>query len=173
LRLALFALESALGVVAVVLVAALAHWAGWLLPVAALLYLLIVVSIALLCGFWQAVVVSLSAVLAQSLFSGQQTYLSAQTTLTRDPANPIALLVFVLVALVVSRLSSRVQEHGRRAESWGSQMRDLYEFTRRTLELNLHSEPGPQLAELVHEIFALEAVAVFDADLHEVYQAGY
>jgi two-component system, OmpR family, sensor histidine kinase KdpD len=33
-------------------------------------------------------------------------------------------------------------------------------------------EPGPQLAELVHEIFALEAVAVFDADLHDVYRAG-
>jgi two-component system sensor histidine kinase KdpD len=29
------------------------------------------------------------------------------------------------------------------------------------------------LTELVHEIFALEAVAVFDADLHQVYPAGY
>jgi two-component system sensor histidine kinase KdpD len=82
-------------------------------------------------------------------------------------------VVCVLVALVVSRLSARVNDHAREAESWGGQMRDLYEFTRRTLELNLHVEPGPQLAELVHEIFALEAVAVFDADLHDVYQAGY
>jgi two-component system sensor histidine kinase KdpD len=39
--------------------------------------------------------------------------------------------------------------------------------------MNLHVEPGPQLAELVHEIFSLEAVALFDADLHEVYQAGF
>jgi two-component system sensor histidine kinase KdpD len=39
--------------------------------------------------------------------------------------------------------------------------------------MNLHVEPGPQLAELVHEIFALEAVVVFDADLHETYQAGF
>jgi two-component system sensor histidine kinase KdpD len=52
-------------------------------------------------------------------------------------------------------------------------MHDLYEFTRRTLQMNLHVEPGPQLAELVHEIFALEAVVVFDADLHETYQAGF
>ncbi len=52
-------------------------------------------------------------------------------------------------------------------------MEDLYEFTRRTLQMNLHMEPGPQLAELVHEIFSLEAVAVFDADLHDVYQAGF
>ena len=79
----------------------------------------------------------------------------------------------MLVALVVSRLSARVTGHAREAESWGGQMHDLYEFTRRTLQMNLHVEPGPQLAELVHEIFALEAVAVFDADLHDVYQAGY
>jgi two-component system sensor histidine kinase KdpD len=79
----------------------------------------------------------------------------------------------VLVALTVSRLSSRVTNHAREAESRGGQMQDLYEFTRRTLQMNLHVEPGPQLAELVHEIFALEAVAVFDADLHTVYQAGY
>jgi hypothetical protein len=39
---------------------------GWLLPVAVLLYLLIVVPTALLCGFWQAVIVSLSAVVVQA-----------------------------------------------------------------------------------------------------------
>ncbi len=168
LRALLFILECVLGVVAVVLVSALAHWAGWLLPVAALLYLLIVVPIALLCGFWQAVIVSLSAVFLHGIFSTHQ----PQANLAADPANSVALLAFVIVALVVSRLSSRVKDHAQEAESWGGQMHDLYEFTRRTLEMNLHVEPGPQLAELVHEIFALEAVAVFDADLHEVYQAG-
>jgi two-component system sensor histidine kinase KdpD len=168
LRVLLFILECALGVVAVVLVSALSHWAGWLLPVAALLYLLIVVPIALLCGFWQAVIVSLSAVFLHSYFTTRQ----AQANLAADPANSVTLLAFVLVALVVSRLSARVKDHAQEAESWGGQMRDLYEFTRRTLEMNLHVEPGPQLAELVHEIFALEAVAVFDADLHDVYQAG-
>jgi hypothetical protein len=59
-------LECALGMVGVVLTAALAHWSGWLVPVAVLLYLLIVIPIALLCGFWQAVIVSLTAVVAQS-----------------------------------------------------------------------------------------------------------
>jgi two-component system sensor histidine kinase KdpD len=53
------------------------------------------------------------------------------------------------------------------------QMRNLYDLTRRTLQMNLHAEPGPQLAALVREIFGLEAVAVFDADLQEVYQAGH
>jgi two-component system sensor histidine kinase KdpD len=156
-------------VVAVLLVAALAHWAGWLMPVAVLLYMLIVVPIALLCGFWQAVIVSLWAVLVHGYFTAHP----SQANLATDPANSVTLLAFVLVALVVSRLSARVTGHAREAESWGGQMHDLYEFTRRTLQMNLHLEPGPQLAELVHDTFALEAVAVFDADLHQVYQAGY
>jgi two-component system sensor histidine kinase KdpD len=168
----LFVLESALGILAVVLVAALAHWSGWLLPVAVLLYLLIVVPTALLCGFWQAVIVSLSAVLIHGYFTARQPQLHGLPNPAADPVNTVTLLAFVLVALVVSRLSARVTGHAREAESWGGQMHDLYEFTRRTLQMNLHMEPGPQLAELVHEIFALEAVAVFDADLHHVYQAG-
>ena len=168
-RLLLFTLESALGVVGVVLVAGLAHWSSELLPVAVLLYLMIVVPTALLCGFWQAVIVSLSAVVAQSWFTARQ----AQLAMAMDPANSITLLVFVLVSLTVSRLSAGVTAHARDAEAQSEQMHDLYEFTRRTLQLNLHMEPGPQLAELVQDIFGLEAVALFDADLHDVYQAGY
>jgi two-component system, OmpR family, sensor histidine kinase KdpD len=169
LRLLLFVLECALGVVAVILIAALPHWSPRWLPVVTLLYLLIVVPTALLCGFWQAVIVSLSAVVAQSWFSAHHPELS----MAANPANSVTLLVFVLVALTVSRLSSRVTNHAREAESRGGQMEDLYEFTRRTLQMDLHVEPGPQLAELVHEIFNLEAVAVFDADLHDVYTAGF
>jgi two-component system sensor histidine kinase KdpD len=155
--------------VSVVLLAALAHWSSWLLPVAALLYLLVVVPTALLCGFWQAVIVSFAAVVAQSLFSARQPELA----LAANPASSITLAVFVLVALTVSRLSSRVTEHAREVESRGGQVESLYEFTRRTLQMNLYMEPGQQLAELVHDIFDLEAVALFDADLHKVYQAGY
>jgi two-component system sensor histidine kinase KdpD len=165
----LFTLECALGIVAVILVSAFAHWSGWLLPVAVLLYLLIVVPTALLCGFWQAAIVSLSAVLVHGYLTAHQQSFNPAA----DPANSVTLMVFLLVALTVSRLSARVTDHAREAESRGGQMHDLYEFTRRTLQMNLHLEPGPQLVELVHEIFALEAVAVFDADLHDVYQAGY
>jgi two-component system sensor histidine kinase KdpD len=168
-RALLFTLECSLGIVGIILVGAISHWFGWLVQVDLLLYLLVVLPTALLCGFWQAVIVSFSTVLVQGFFRAQHTKLS----FAEDPTNTVALLVFVLVALVVSRLSARVTGHAKEAESWGGQMHDLYEFTRRTLQMNLHVEPGPQLAELVHEIFALEAVAVFDADLHNVYQAGY
>ena len=169
MKVLLFTLECSLGMLAVFMVGLLGHWFHWLLPVPELLSLLIVVPAALLSGFWQAVIVSLFAVLVQSYFTVHPSPLNP----ARDPANTITLLAFICTALVVSRLSARVTEHARQSESWGGQMHDLYEFTRRTLQMNLHVEPGAQLAELVHEIFALEAVVVFDADLHETYQAGF
>jgi two-component system sensor histidine kinase KdpD len=169
MRVLLFTLECALGIVALIMLASLVHWLGWLLPVGFLLYLLIVVPTALLCGFWQALIVSLSAVVVHGLMISRQ----PEITLASDPVNSITFLAFVLVALTVSRLSARVTDHAREAEMRGEQMHDLYEFTRRTLQLNLHVEPGAQLADLIHDIFELEAVAVFDADLHRVYQAGY
>jgi two-component system sensor histidine kinase KdpD len=89
------------------------------------------------------------------------------------PANWVMLLALVLAALLIILLFARSRNNAREAASWGRQLRDLHEFTRRTLEMNLNLEPGPQLAELAHEIFALESVAVFDADLHQVYPAGH
>jgi two-component system sensor histidine kinase KdpD len=172
LQVLLFSTECALGIVCVGLVAVLAHWLQWLLPVSVLLYLLIIVPTALLCGFWQAVIVSLSAVVVQSYFTSRLAPL-ARFNPAADTANSITLLAFILTALVISRLSARVTEHARASDSWGGQMQDLYEFTRRTLQMNLHVEPGAQLAELVHEVFALESVVIFDADLHETYEAGY
>lgn len=38
--------------------------------------------------------------------------------------------------------------------------------------LDLQRKPGPQIAELIHSIFAVEAVAIFDGDLDEIYQSG-
>ena len=41
-----------------------------------------------------------------------------------------------------------------------------------TTKLDPHRKPGHQLAFLVRSIFQVESVAIFDADLHEVYQSG-
>ena len=84
----LFSLECALGMVSVFLVVTFAHWFQWLLPVSSLLYLLIVVPIALWCGFWQAVIVSFSAVGAQSYFTTRQPAFNPAT----DAANSVTLL---------------------------------------------------------------------------------
>ena len=48
----------------------------------------------------------------------------------------------------------------------------LVAFIQETTHLDPHKKPGPQLAVLARSIFDLEAVAVFDADLREISQAG-
>ncbi len=81
-------------------------------------------------------------------------------------------LLLAVTAMIAAALSRRAAHNAREAEAATARMRRLYELTRRTLEMDLHMEPGQRLALLVHEIFELEAVAVFDADLQVVYEAG-
>ncbi len=92
----------------------------------------------------------------------------------RWPA-PVALFLYLVViaAIVIGFFSSRVASQAKEKERWREQLHSLYEFTRQSLLLSLNLAPGQQLADLIHEIFAFEAVALFDADLHQVYRAGY
>ncbi|MGC2164077.1 MAG: ATP-binding protein [Silvibacterium sp.] len=48
----------------------------------------------------------------------------------------------------------------------------LHQFACETTHLDLHREPGQQLASLIQSIFEVEAVAIFDADLHQVDRIG-
>lgn len=52
------------------------------------------------------------------------------------------------------------------------ELEKLCAFIRRTTQLDPRGKPGPQLAVLVQSIFEVESVAIFDADLHEVYRVG-
>lgn len=74
--------------------------------------------------------------------------------------------------MLQGRSATRYQKALREREQGERLMRQLHELTRRTLEMDLHEEPGARLADLVQEIFELEGVAVFDADLHQTYEAG-
>jgi two-component system sensor histidine kinase KdpD len=48
----------------------------------------------------------------------------------------------------------------------------LCRFIDETTRLGPHRKPGQELANLVRSIFEMESVAIFDADLDEVYRAG-
>ena len=54
----------------------------------------------------------------------------------------------------------------------GREARILCELVRESAQLDLHQKPGPQMSALIRSIFSLEAVAIFDADLNEVYSTG-
>src|SRR5580698_6623800 len=98
-------------------IVALLGFAGYILhfnsaPVG-FLFLLVVVSEAILCGFWQATVVSLLACACLDYFF----YPPILVFSIADPQDWVALGAFELSALVVSRVSSREQRSTREATS--------------------------------------------------------
>jgi len=124
------------------------------------LFLLIVVCEAILCGFWQATVVSVLACACLDYFF----YPPVLKFNITDPQDWIALGAFEISALLVSRLSSRERLNLQEATLQRTSMEQLYELSRCTLLINLHQAPGPQLAHLIQRIFSAEAVAIFDAN---------
>jgi two-component system sensor histidine kinase KdpD len=132
------------------------------------LLLLDAVSVAILCGFWQATIVSMLACACLDYFF----YQPLLTFTISDPRDWVALGAFELSALVVSRVSSREQRSTREATLHRTSMEQLYELSRSTLLINLHQPPGPQLTLLIYQVFAVEAVALFDANSAKCDRAG-
>src|SRR5215471_9814785 len=87
------------------------------------------------------------------------------------PTCLMILLTLALATVAVRRISFRALQTQRTRRERNS-AEDLGEFIRATTHLDLRREQGPQLACMIQQIFATEAVAIFDADLHKVYQAG-
>src|ERR1700751_4073989 len=82
------------------------------------------------------------------------------------------LLAVALGGLVFGHLTSRASFFGRKSQDNRLEAEKLYEFTYNTSLLDLHQKPGPQLAALVQSLFDVEAVAIFEPDLNEVYRIG-
>jgi two-component system sensor histidine kinase KdpD len=126
-----------------------------------LLYLLVVVAVSSLFGFWQASCTSLVAVLLLD-------YFFEPPLLSFEVANSgiiVALATFEVTALAISRLHGREVRVAREAARHREEMGQLYELSRNSLLLDLRQPPGPQLAVLIHRIFDARAVSVFDAIL--------
>jgi len=132
------------------------------------LFLVIVVSEAILAGFWQATMLSVLACLCLDYFFYPPLFAFS----INDPQDWVALAAFEFSALVVSRVSSREQRSSREASFQRAVMEQLYELSRSTLLINMHQPPGPQLAKLIQRIFCTEGVAIFDANSCKTCRAG-
>jgi signal transduction histidine kinase len=74
-----------------------------------------------------------------------------------DPLNVVALIVFLAIALVVTRLISKVRKHAEAALSTVShRVLEAEERERRRMAKNLHEDIGQRLALLVIEIEQLK-----------------
>jgi len=102
------------------------------------LFLLIVVCEAILCGFWQATVVSFLACSCLDYFF----YPPILKFNIADPQDWVALGAFEISALLVSRLSSRERLNLQEATLQRTSIEQLYELSRCTLLINLHHGGG-------------------------------
>src|SRR5580658_6361905 len=125
------------------------------------LYLLVVVAVAALWGFWPASLTSLLAVACLDYFLMPPVFRFNVI----DPQDWAALGAFETTALVISRLSAKEIRSAWEAAFHRTGMEKLYELSRNSLLLDLRQPPGPQLAVLIHRIFGVHAVAFFDKNL--------
>jgi two-component system sensor histidine kinase KdpD len=144
---------------------ALLTWFGFVwqvnLVTVSSLYLLVVVAVAALWGFWPASLTSLLAVACLDYFFMPPVFRFNVT----DPQDWAALGAFETTALVISRLSAKEVRSAWEATFHRAGMEKLYELSRNSVLLDLHQPPGAQLAVLIMRIFGVRAVALFDKSL--------
>jgi len=131
-------------------------------------HLLIVVLVAMLSGFWEATVTSLAALMCLNYFFVPPVY----TFYIADPQNWVALITFESTALLVSRLSVRMEQQAHTAILERGRLEKLYELSRRTLLMNPQQSPGSQIVAQIRDVVQVEAVALFDAARAHVATAG-
>lgn len=132
------------------------------------LYLLLVFALAFFFGFWQASLASLLAATCLDYFFTPPIFHFS----IDDPQNWVALGVFQIAAIVISRLSAKELRSSREAAIHRAGMEQLYELSRNSLLLDLSQPPGPQLVVLIQRIFGARAVALFDLNLGRQDRAG-
>ena len=143
------------------LTAALVHLRSDIgLPSVLLIYLTAVILIAAWGGLWAAVPVALAAFLIINWYFTPPIH----TWTIAEPANLFALVVFVLVAVVVSGLvdrAARLRAEAQRARTEAEALARLAAWLVR------EGDPIPELVEHLRTTFALRAVAVLSrADGH-------
>jgi len=101
----------------------------WLTPIPnlSMVFLLAVLVTAVSFGIWPAIFASVLSFLAYNFFFIPPIY----TFTVAEPYELLALVIFLVVAVVSSALAGRVREQARIAANRMRTMRRLYEFTRR------------------------------------------
>lgn len=123
------------------------------LATVALLYLIDVVLLSLKGSFAASAVVSIVAVLCLQYFFAPPIF----SLRVSDPLNVVALVVFLTIALVVTRLISKVRKQvGATLSSVSHRVLEAEERERSRMARNLHEDIGQRLALLAIEIEQLK-----------------
>ena len=130
--------------------------------------MVLIIGMAMCAGFWQASLTSLLAVSCLDYFFTAPLF----HFYINDSKEWVALGVFQMSALVISRLSARELRSSAEAALNRAGMEQLYELSRNSLLLDMSQPPGPQLVVLIQRILDAQAVALFDISLNRQDRAG-
>jgi len=138
------------------------------LSATSLLQLLAVLAIALRAGFWPAALSSVFANLCLNYFFIPPLF----SLYIADPQNYIAIGVFEISALIVSRLSTQAQRQAMHARNREREVERLYDFSRELLLLAREGTQGREIVLLLQRIFAADAAVLLDGCDQRVYSAA-
>ena len=131
-------------------------------------YVLLVLIIASVCGFVEALICSIAATLTFNFF-----FLPPIGRFTiADPQNWVALFSFLVTSLIASRLSAVAKRRTLDALDRKQDVERLYTFSRAILLIDTSEAFPKQLVRHLAEIFQLDAVVLYDRTGEKFYRAG-
>ena len=131
-------------------------------------YLLLVLVIASIWGFFEAAAASVAATLAFNFF-----FLPPVGRFTiADPQNWVALFSFLATSLIASRLSAEAKRRALEAVDRQQDLERLYTFSRAILLIDSSEAFPKQLVRKLADIFELDAVVLYDRPAEEFHRAG-
>jgi two-component system, OmpR family, sensor histidine kinase KdpD len=157
-----------IGAVTVALLTAVCYRAHIDLASAIPLYMLLVVVQSMTGDFRSAAIVSL-------LCAGCLDFFFTQPLLTlymSNPLNVLALVAFVVTALVITRLVSLEREQAKSSMLQKDRLDHLYKLSQQLLALESEAMMTEKFLEPLRSLFGVTAICAFDAETAEVHMVG-
>jgi two-component system, OmpR family, sensor histidine kinase KdpD len=134
----------------------------------ALTFLLAILAVSTIWGMAVSVGMSIAAMLAFNYY-----FLPPVGKFTiSDPQNWVALLAFLIVAVLASRLSTRARQEAAEASARERDIEKLYKFSQGLLESGNVMELLNRIPAQIVNVFEVGAAALFLADKQKVYRSG-
>jgi two-component system, OmpR family, sensor histidine kinase KdpD len=132
------------------------------------LFLLVIVVQSLFSGFVASAIVSVIATACLEYFIVPPV-LEWQID---NPIDAVALVTFLVTALVITRLESKVRDEARSAERRRMSLEGLYEVTRQLLALGPETDISQRLLQTFRKVFELQAVCLYESATGETRVEG-
>jgi two-component system sensor histidine kinase KdpD len=134
----------------------------------ALSFILAILAVSTLWGMAVSVVMSVAAMLAFNYF-----FLPPFGSLViADPQNWVALIAFLVVAILASRLSTSARQQAADASARERDIEKLYKFSQSLLESGNVMELLNRIPVQIVDIFEVGAAALFLAEKQKIYRSG-